>query len=85
MTHKLSTMLAVAAALLIPTAAMAAHAGGAHGGARGGGVHMMAGHGAHYAYHNGGYGGYGGGYGYGRPAYGYGGCVGLPVPVIGCF
>jgi hypothetical protein len=46
---------------------------------------MMAGHGAHYAYHNGGHGGYGGGYGYGRPAYGYGGCVGLPVPVIGCF
>jgi hypothetical protein len=85
MTHKLSTMLGVAAALLIPTAAMAAHAGGAHRGARGGGVHMMAGHGAHYAYHNGGYGGYGGGYGYGRPAYGYGGCVGLPVPVIGCF
>jgi uncharacterized membrane protein len=81
MTRKLSMMLAVAAALVIPNAAMAAHAGGGHGGGRGGGVHVMAGHGAHYAYQNGGY----RGYGYGRPAYGYGGCVGLPVPVIGCF
>jgi uncharacterized membrane protein len=92
MVRRFSLMLAVAATLAIPTVAMAAHAGGAHNGARGGGGHAMAGRGGHYGYagghrygaYRGGY----GGYGYGGPAYGYApygyGCVGLPVPVIGC-
>jgi hypothetical protein len=88
MVHKFSLLLAVAAALVIPTAAMAAH-GGAHAGARGGGGHVMSGHGGHYAYvggrRDGAYRGYGRGYGYGGPAYGYGGCVGLPVPLVDCF
>jgi hypothetical protein len=89
MVRKFSIMLAAAAALAIPADAMAAHGGGAHSGARGGGGHSMAGHGGHYRYAGGhryggyrGYGGYGyGGYGYG----GYGSCIGLPVPIIGCW
>jgi hypothetical protein len=88
MVHKFSLLLAVAAALVIPTAVMAAHGSG-HAGARGGGGHVMSGHGGHYAYvggrRDGAYRGYGRGYGYGGPAYGYGGCVGLPVPLVGCF
>ena len=88
MVHKFSLLLAVAAALVIPTAVIAAHGSG-HAGARGGGGHVMSGHGGHYAYlggrRDGAYRSYGRGYGYGGPAYGYGGCVGLPVPLVGCF
>jgi uncharacterized membrane protein len=50
MVRKFSLMLAVAATLAIPTAAMAAHAGGAHSGARSGGGHAMAGRGDHRGY-----------------------------------
>ncbi len=71
MVHKFSLLLAVAAALVIPTAVMAAHGGGAHAGTRGGGGHAMSGHGGHYAYvggrRAGAYRGYGRGYGYGGP------------------
>jgi uncharacterized membrane protein len=84
MVQKFSLLLAVAAALVIPNVAMAAHAGGAHGGARAGGVHVMGAQGRHYAYGGGGYRVHRG-YGYGGPGYGYGGCIGLPVPVIGCY
>jgi hypothetical protein len=82
MVHNFSLVLAVTAALVIPTAVMAAHGSGAHAGARGVGGHAMSGHGGHYAYvggrRDGAYRGYGRGYG-------YGGCVGLPVPLVGCF
>jgi len=75
MVHKFSLLLAVAAALVIPTAVIAAHGSG-HAGARGGGGHVMSGHGGHYAYlggrRDGAYRSYGRGYGYGGPAYGFG-------------
>lgn len=60
------------------------------GGGHGGGGHAGGGHGGHFGGGRGhggrgygGYGGYGGGY-YG-PGYGFGGCVPIPVPIVGCW
>ncbi len=58
------------------------HAGGGHGGHFGGGRgHGGRGYGGR-GYGRGGYGGYGGDYG---PGYGFGGCVPVPVPIVGCW
>ena len=68
------------------------HPGGGHpGGGHPGGGHPGGGHpgGGHPGYVGGrghGGGGYGGAYGgYYGPAYGFGGCLPVPVPIVGCW
>ena len=86
MLRKTTVALAVALMLggtFITTAAFAAHGGGGHGGGGHGGGGHGAGHGGGRGHGGGGYGGaYGGYYG---PAYGFGGCLPVPVPIVGCW
>lgn len=90
MLRKSTVALAVALLLggtFVVTDAFAARGGGHGGGGHAG--HGGGGHGGHGGRGHGG-GGYGGGYGgayggYYGPAYGFGGCLPLPVPIVGCW
>jgi uncharacterized membrane protein len=78
MFRKTTVTIAVALALSSAFITTDAFARGYHGG-RGDSGHAGRGHG-------GGYGNYGGAYGgYYGPAYGFGGCLPVPVPIVGCW
>ncbi len=93
------TTVALAIALMLgaafmPTVAFAAdkgggggHGGGGHGGGgHGGGSHGGGGHVGHVGGRGYGGRGYGGALGgYFGPAYGFGGCLPVPVPIVGCW